>query len=150
MIDLLLGGPGETPHSVRQTIEFVKQINPDCAGAALGVRVYPGTAMEKIAAKMISAGKDISIRRKYTGSINFFKPTFYISDSLGQQPAQLVRDIIDGDIRFFEPVEQTNDKDSKNKDSANYNYNENLLLVQAIQKGAKGAYWDILRKVRRR
>jgi radical SAM superfamily enzyme YgiQ (UPF0313 family) len=150
MIDLLLGGPGETPHTVRQTIEFIKQIDPDCAGAALGVRVYPGTAMEKIAAKMISAGKDSSIYRKYTGPINFFKPTFYISDFLGQQPAQLVRDIIGGDPRFFEPVEQTDDKDSKNKDSVTYNYNENLLLTQAIQKGAKGAYWDILRQIRRR
>jgi radical SAM superfamily enzyme YgiQ (UPF0313 family) len=150
MIDLLLGGPSETPHTVRQTIEFIKQIDPDCAGAALGVRVYPGTPMEKIAAKMLSAGKDSCIYRKYTGTIDFFKPTFYISDSLGKQPAQLVRDIIGGDQRFFEPVEQTEEKDSKNKDSVTYNYNENLLLTQAIQKGAKGAYWDILRQIRRR
>ena len=36
MIDLLLGGPGETPETVAETIEFVRRIGPDCAGSGLG------------------------------------------------------------------------------------------------------------------
>ena len=48
MLDLLLGGPGETCQTVAESIDFVKQIGPDCAGAALGIRIYPGTAMAQI------------------------------------------------------------------------------------------------------
>jgi radical SAM superfamily enzyme YgiQ (UPF0313 family) len=56
MIDLLLGGPGETPETVRETIDFIKKIDPDCAGAPLGVRVYPGTGMEAVVAEELRQG----------------------------------------------------------------------------------------------
>ncbi|MFH1716576.1 MAG: radical SAM protein [Planctomycetota bacterium] len=150
MIDLLLGGPGETPQTVRETIDFIKRINPDCAGAALGVRVYPHTAMEKIVEKELQEGKDANIRRKYSGPIDLLKPTFYISGALGERPAELVKDLIGGDRRFFEPMDETSHRDSITSDSADYNYNENLLLAQAILNGARGAYWDILRQLRNR
>ena len=148
MIDLLLGGPGETPRTVRETIEFIKQIAPDCAGAALGIRVYPGTAMEQIVAEELRNPTNSSIRRKYSGPINLLKPTFYISSALGEHPAEFVRDLIAGDRRFFEPAVEIDSKTAESDDAANYNYNENLLLTQAIQKGARGAYWDILRHIR--
>ena len=148
MIDLLLGGPNETPETVRETIEFIKMINPDCAGAALGVRIYPRTAMEKIVAEELQNGENTSIRRKYSGPINLFKPTFYISKAMGEEPAELVRDLIGGDKRFFEPASENNRKESEDGDAADYNYNENEILTQAIQKGARGAYWDILRQLR--
>ena len=144
MIDLLLGGPGETPQTIRETIDFMKKIDPDCAGAALGMRVYPGTAIEQMVAEESREGKDGNIRRKYTGPIDLLKPTFYISKTLGERPAELVRDIIDGDERFFEPAVEVAEDDG----AANYNYNENLPLTQAIQNGARGAYWHILRKLR--
>jgi len=145
MIDLLLGGPGETPQTVRETIDFMKKIDPDCAGAALGMRVYPGTAMEQMVTEEFQEGKDGNIRRKYTGPIDLLKPTFYISRALGERPAELVRDIIDGDERFFEPAVEVAEDDG----AANYNYNENLPLTLAIQNGARGAYWHILRKLRK-
>ncbi len=148
MIDLLLGGPGETPQTVAETIDFIKKINPDCAGAALGIRIYPGTAMGEIAARELKQGKDFNIRRKYAGPIDLFKPTFYISKALGEQPAKLVRDLIGGDKRFFAPADETDFKASEKNDTSNYNYNENLPLVRAIQEGARGAYWDILRQSR--
>lgn len=148
MIDLMLGGPGETPHTVRQTIEFIKQINPDCAGAALGIRVYPGTAMEQIVAEELRDPDSSSIRRKYSGPVDLLKPTFYISPALGENPAELVRDLIAGDRRFFEPALEIDSRSAETDETANYNYNENLLLTQAIQQGARGAYWDILRQIR--
>jgi radical SAM superfamily enzyme YgiQ (UPF0313 family) len=148
MIDLLLGGPGETTRTVRETIEFIKQIGPDCAGAALGLRVYPGTAMEQIVAEELKNPKNSGIRRKYRGPINLLKPTFYISKALGEYPAEFVRDLITGDKRFFEPALEVDNRTAGSDDAANYNYNENLLLTQAIQQGARGAYWDILRQLR--
>ncbi len=148
MIDLLLGGPGETPQTVRETIDFIKRINPDCAGAALGVRIYPDTAMERIVAKELQEGQNAGIRRKYTGPIDLLKPTFYISSALGEHPSALVKNLIGGDKRFFEPMEEIEGGGASTSDSADYNYNENLLLTEAIRKGARGAYWDILRQLR--
>jgi radical SAM superfamily enzyme YgiQ (UPF0313 family) len=148
MIDLLLGGPGETPQTVRETIDFIKKIDPDCAGAALGMRVYPRTAMETILSDEIREGKEGNIRRKYSGPIDLLQPTFYISESLGERPAEFVRDLIAGDQRFFAPAIEVDRQAIDDGDVANYNYNENLVLTQAIEKGARGAYWDILRQLR--
>jgi radical SAM superfamily enzyme YgiQ (UPF0313 family) len=147
MIDLLLGGPGETPHTVRQTIEFIKTIDPDCAGATLGMRIYPRTAMETIVSDELQKGKEDNIRRKYSGPIDLLQPTFYISRALGERPAEFVRDLIGGDKRFFEPAIEA-DQHATDDNAANYNYNDNQLLTQAIQKGVRGAYWDILRQLR--
>ena len=148
MIDLMIGGPGETPQTVRETIEFIKHINPDCAGAALGIRVYPGTEMGKTVVLELKSGASLNIRRKYEGPIDLFKPTFYISSALGERPAQLVRDLIAGDQRFFEPAIYPKQEKTGNGDLTDYNYNKNLPLIRAVQKGARGAYWDILRQLR--
>jgi radical SAM superfamily enzyme YgiQ (UPF0313 family) len=145
MIDLLLGGPCETPQTAKQTIDFIKQINPDCAGAPLGVRIYPGTEMaDVVAAESRRAGIDANpnIRRKYTGPVDLFKPTFYISSQLGQNPARLIKDLIAGDKRFFEPI------DEQDFALTDHNYNDNTELVNAIANGARGAYWHILHKLR--
>jgi radical SAM superfamily enzyme YgiQ (UPF0313 family) len=144
MIDLLLGGPGETPETVSQTIDFIKQINPDCAGASLGIRIYPGTRMADILANEGPAEKNPNIHRKYSGDVNLFQPTFYISQALGSRPARLVKDLIAGDKIFFEPAEPESLEAGQSTD---HNYNDNLELVEAIKNGQRGAYWDILHKL---
>jgi len=148
MIDLLLGGPGETPETVAETIDFIKQIDPDCSGAALGVRIYPGTAMADVVAGEGPAETNPNIRRRYDRPVDFFRPTFYISQALGQRPAKLVRDLIAGDKRFFEPMEEISPETAATGQSTDHNYNDNTELVEAIKKGARGAYWDILCKLR--
>jgi radical SAM superfamily enzyme YgiQ (UPF0313 family) len=146
MIDLLLGGPGETPQTVADTIGFIKQVGPDCAGAALGVRLCPGTAMAQRVAGEGSLETNPAIRRKYDGPVDLFRPTFYIASALGERPAERVRELIAGDKRFFEPVPEQ--KLTTGDEGSNYNYNDNAPLVQAIAAGARGAYWDILRRLR--
>ena len=49
----LFGGPGETPETVRETLQFaVKYIRPtDVAFFKTGIRIYPGTELESIARK---------------------------------------------------------------------------------------------------
>ncbi|UCG47864.1 MAG: radical SAM protein [Phycisphaerales bacterium] len=145
MIDLLFGGPGETRETAAETIEFVRRIGPDCAGAPLGVRVYPGTEMADIVAGEGPAETNPSIRRKYSGKVNLFEPTFYISRKLGSNPARLIKDLIAGDKRFFEPTEEMVEEGGPSKD---HNYNDNTELVNAITAGERGAYWDILQKLR--
>ena len=142
MIDLLLGGPGETPESIGETIRFMKQIGPDCVGASLGVRLYPGAplTMTILAEGPLECNRNI--RRNYAGEIDLLKPTFYVSQALGATPAALVRDLIAGDERFFEPADPDADI------ARDHNYNENKVLVDAIAAGERGAYWDILRRLR--
>jgi len=145
MLDMLLGGPGETPETLAETIAAFKRIDPDCAGAALGIRVYPGTAM---ASRVLAEGPseaNSSIRRHYTGPIDLLQPTFYISPTLGDRPDLLVRDLIDGDERFFPPQEEQAAELADS--SSDHNYNENQVLIDAISAGARGAYWDILRQL---
>jgi radical SAM superfamily enzyme YgiQ (UPF0313 family) len=145
MIDLLLGGPGETPETVAETISLLKRINPDCAGAPLGVRIYPDTEMARIMEREGPPETNPNIRRKYDGPVDFFQPTFYISQALGLRPAEFVRDLIAGDKRFFEPMPETIEESQVSTD---HNYNDNTELVEAIKNGARGAYWDILRQIR--
>lgn len=143
MVDLLLGGPGETPQTLRETIGFLRQAGPDCAGAGLGVRLYPGTA---ILGQLDPPGPleaNPGLRRRYSGPIDLLQPTFYISPRLGPEPARLVRDLIGGDPRFFEPALECSDGPS-----GDHNYNDNTALVDAIADGARGAYWDILRRMK--
>jgi radical SAM superfamily enzyme YgiQ (UPF0313 family) len=177
MLDLLLGGPGETPETLAETIRFFRQIEPDCAGAALGVRIYPGTEMATIVAAEGAPGTNPNLRRHYEGPIDLLQPTFYISSALGPSPARLVRDLIGSDPRFFPPEEETpapavgpisnrsetvgpisnrsqavgrvfNPSPEVPSPQGDHNYNQNQALADAIAAGARGAYWDILRKLR--
>lgn len=138
MLDLLLGGPGETPETVAETIAFVKETGPDAAGAALGVRIYPGTAMAELVHAEGPLDANPNLHRRYDGPVDFFRPTFYISRHLGERPAEQVREFIGGDVRFFAPADP----------AADYNYNDNRPLIDAIEAGARGAYWHILRQLR--
>lgn len=145
MTDLLLGGPGETPETAAESIDFFKQLDPDCAGAALGIRLYPDTAATAIVAAEGPLEKNPGIHRRYEGPIDLLRPTFYVAPSLGPRPARLIRELIAGDPRFFEPADDVADGDDP---CADYNYNQNQPLVDAIAQGARGAYWDILRRMR--
>ncbi len=145
MIDLLLGGPGETPETIAQTVDFIKHIDPDCAGASLGIRIYPGTRMADLVANEGPAETNPNIHRRYSGPVDLLQPTFYISQALGSEPARLVKDFIAGDKRFFEPTEP---ETLESGQSTDHNYNDNLELAEAIQNGERGAYWDILHKLR--
>jgi len=145
MIDLLLGGPGETRDTLAETIRFMKQIGPDCVGAGLGVRLYPGTQITDKIAKSLDWHTSPALRRHYDGPINLLQPTFYISELLGDHPAEYIRELIAGDPRFFPPMPETPAPAASGSD---HNYSDNLALVRAIEQGRRGAYWDILRTLR--
>lgn len=137
--DLLLGGPGETRDTLRETIELMKDISPSRIGAALGVRIFPGTELADMVKAMGPLEQNPNLRGKVSGNDNFFYPVFYLSSDLGEDPHQYLADLIGGDERFFfMSPRQDNDR--------NYNYNDNSLLQEAIQAGYRGAFWDILRR----
>jgi len=153
MYDLLLGGPGETRETVRETIKLMKRVSPDRIGVMLGVRVYPGTELARRMGRLEgekdkkgyqgekqglygNKGRLIGDLPKRQGD-SFLSPTFYLSPELGRDIDRYILDLIAGDERFFF---------SARKDSQNYNYNQNQILIRALKEGYKGAYWDILRR----
>jgi radical SAM superfamily enzyme YgiQ (UPF0313 family) len=140
MVDLLLGGPGETAQTVQYTIESLRAMGPDCVGAGLGMRLYPETGAMEWLSRAGELEVNPGIRRRYTGPVDLVWPTFYVSPGLGSTPARLVRELIGSDPRFFAPAD-----DGGDSASTDHNYSDNSALTQAIERGARGAYWDILR-----
>jgi len=139
MYDLLLGGPGETRESLRETIETVKRISPDRIGISLGVRIYPGTRLASQVKGQGPLGDNPNLHGAVSGNDGFVEPAFYLSAELGEDAPDYVAELIGGDERFFFA--------SPSEVEQNYNYNENTVLVNAIREGYRGAFWDILRRL---
>jgi radical SAM superfamily enzyme YgiQ (UPF0313 family) len=139
MYDLLLGGPGETKESMRETIGTMKRLSPDRVGAALGVRICPQTKMAALVKRQGSLNKNPNLHGTIEGNESFFKPVFYVSAGLGRDVPEYLSTLIGEDERFFYA--------SPSGGERNYNYNDNTVLVNAIKAGYRGAFWDILRRL---
>ncbi len=140
MLDLLLGAPGETPESLARSIGLVREADADCAGVALGVRLYPNTVLAERLRSRLAAGDDTGLRGCLAENDDLALPLFYLEPALGADPVGLVKDAIGADQRFFFGWPDDT--------QADYNYDDNAELVGAIRNGHRGAYWDILRRVR--
>jgi hypothetical protein len=130
MLDLLLGSPGESRESIEQTVALVRQAGPDRAGVSLGVRVYPGTELAaQVASKEFAGG--------LIGGNDPFEPLFFLEPQIAPFVFDWLNTLIGDDKRFlfYDP----------SRPKQNYNYNANQRLVEAIQQGYRGAFWDILR-----
>ncbi len=46
---LLLGAPGETPETIRESLDFAERLALDMFKVTVGVRIYPGSPLEEIA-----------------------------------------------------------------------------------------------------
>ena len=134
MLDLLLGSPGETRESIVRTVELMKRAGPDRVGVAIGVRVYPNTAIgQAVASGELADG--------ILGGDDPLEPMFYVDPGVASNMVELLDDLIGDDRRFFffDP----------SRPDRNYNYNANQVLSDAIAGGYRGAYWDILRRCSR-
>jgi hypothetical protein len=65
---------------------------------------------------------------------------FYISSNLGEGITGYMRELVGADERVLLPFGPDENRD--------YNYNNNELLMRAVAQGARGAWWDILRRMR--
>ncbi len=140
MFDLLLGGPGETRTTMEKTIKNIKRIGPHCTGVSFGVRLFSGTRLEKQLLKQGPLEENSALHGKTVNNPGLLKPVFYVSEKLGTDPETYLKKIIGDDKSFFFA--------SKKDVNSNYNYNDNRPLQEAIKKGARGAYWNILRQIR--
>jgi len=73
----ILGGPGETRDTIRETFDFIDRfVRPeDMAHVTTGVRIYAGTALALLALdeRIIAPGQSL------------LRPTFYVSPALGRE-----------------------------------------------------------------
>ena len=130
IIDLLLGGVGETEETLRATRYESHRLDLPLMGAAEGLRVYPGTPLWH--------QLEQSRQLEYTAS-DLLDPRFYFSPALGDNPTAVIREVLADDPRFL-----LLDRDGHER---NYNYVGDNRLCQAIAEGARGAYWDIIRQI---
>ena len=82
MYDLLIGAPGETRASIRNTVELMQEVKPDRAGFSIGVRVYPRTELARIVQE-----EGLSNNPNLIGTLennqDFLKPLYYLSSEMG-------------------------------------------------------------------
>jgi len=69
---LLLGGPGETPQSVAESLTFAESLRLDALNVSVGIRIYPHTPLAWIAVEegLVAAGDDL------------LRPRFYVRPGL--------------------------------------------------------------------
>jgi hypothetical protein len=133
MFDLLIGGPGETVSTIRTSIDRAKEFGIPLVGIAAGVRVYPGTPLEKA----IDDGRIIGGLHLGTEPAPH-EPVFYLSPSLGDNVPKLIAQMVANDPRFLFLAAPEED--------GSYNYADDERLSLLIKQGARGAYWDIIKR----
>jgi len=141
LFDLLLGGPGETMDTLREVIELCRSLDVPNVGANVGIRLYPNTPL---AAEILGQGpmaENPSLAGRLEQNDQLLYPVFYCSHELGETWQVQLEQFIGDDPRFFLPIRE--------RDKANYNYNANEVLVDALASGHRGAFWDILSRSRR-
>lgn len=141
LFDLLLGGPGETLSSLLEALEFCRDLDVERVGVSAGVRVYPNTPL---AQRILSEGPieaNPSLRGIRAGNKDFLLPVFLLSPELDPAWEEELGRRVGQDQRFFLP--------GRCRSESNYNYNANEVLVRALEKGHKGAFWDILRRIQK-
>jgi hypothetical protein len=131
MLDLLFGGPGESRESLVRTVELVRRAEPDRVGTSVGVRVYEGTELARLVTQP-------GLKEGLVGRGDPMDPLFFLEPKVAPFIFQLLDEMVGADERFFFTDPTRPDR--------NYNYNANQRLIEAIKKGHRGAYWDILRQ----
>jgi radical SAM superfamily enzyme YgiQ (UPF0313 family) len=139
MFDLLLGGPGETRKTVKETLELMKSLEPTRVGISLGVRLYPDTSLGNMVKRQGLTRQNPNLQGTIDDNSTMLRPLFYLSHELGDDIDSHIRELIKGDERFFFV--------SREQTTQNYNYNDNSQLMEAIRNGYRGAFWDILRRL---
>jgi tryptophan 2-C-methyltransferase len=138
ILELLFGAPGETKDTVRETIEFVKRIDPERVSVTVGLRIFPGTELERMVRSEGLSGSNPNLHGHIDGNGDLLHPVFYLPTSLGPEPQKFIAELIGDDRRFFGANDRL------------FNYNANDALVEAIAQGERGAYWSILNRLEKR
>jgi len=119
----------------------MKKIKPERVGISLGVRLYPNT---RLGQKIIETSKDNlwdnpSLFGELKNNESMLRPVYYCDANLGEDVEDWLHEMVGDDPRFL--------LGRRTDANLNYNYNDNPELTEAIKRGHRGAYWDILRRL---
>jgi len=78
---ILFGGPGEDEETIEESFHLMDQLDPTAVIALLGIRIYPGTEMERLSLAQGVIRPDS----------NLMYPYFYISPTLGERLGEIVQ-----------------------------------------------------------
>ncbi len=132
IIEILFGAPGETAETVKETVDYMKEIDAERVSVTAGLRVFPGTELERMVRAEGISRDNPNLYGAVENNDDLIEPLFYLPTSIAPSPLEYIDELTRGDTRFF----------GVNTDG--FNYNANDLLVEAIADGARGAYWAIL------
>jgi hypothetical protein len=122
---LLFGGPGEDEETIEQSFHLMDQLDPTAVIAMLGIRIYPGTEMERIS---ISEGV---IRQDE----NLIYPHFYISPALRGKLNKIIQEKALARKRWIVP-------------GLEINITQNL--IEQIRKfRIRGPLWELVGRMKR-
>ncbi len=136
MFDMIVGGPGETVSTLKETIKFLKKISPTCVGFALGLRVYPGTPLALLVTERLKAGETQGLYGYVHNNPELLRPLFYISEHLKEEDIKnALAELHSLPYPVFAP---------SLKKASPHAYTASTRLRKALEKGYKGAHWLIL------
>jgi radical SAM superfamily enzyme YgiQ (UPF0313 family) len=122
---LLFGGPGEDEKTIEESFQLMDQIDPTAVIAMLGIRIYPGTEMERISCAQGVIPQDS----------NLIYPHFYISPRLGGRLIEMVQERALSRNRWIVP-------------GLEINISQNL--IEQIRKfRIRGPLWELVGRMKR-
>jgi radical SAM superfamily enzyme YgiQ (UPF0313 family) len=122
---LLFGGPGEDEETIEESFHLMDELDPTAVIAMPGVRIYPGTELERIA-----LSEDV-IRQE----ANLIYPHFYISPKLGGRLKEIVQEKALARQRWIVPGLEINI--TKN------------LMEQIRRFRIRGPLWELVGRMKR-
>ena len=121
---LLLGGPGETMDTVRQTVAVISDMSPTAVICMVGIRVFPHTRLFHIALEEGSFGPEE----------DFLKPVFYLSPAIENKILPFIEEFSKKNPTWIFP---------------GMNINMNPGQQRTLRRfGIKGPLWEHLKKGR--
>jgi len=123
---LSLGAPGETEQTLQETIALMEQISPTAVIAMLGLRIFPGTGLARLAEEegMIAPTHD------------FLQPTFYVAPHVRERIIEFAHKMAASHPNWIFP---------------GLNINVSSRLQSKLREfGLKGPLWEHLKILRER
>jgi radical SAM superfamily enzyme YgiQ (UPF0313 family) len=122
---LLFGGPGEDEETIEESFRLMDQLDPTAVIAMLGIRIYPGTELERIALSQGVIREDS----------NLIYPHFYISPALGGNLNKIIQEKALARKRWIVP-------------GLEINITQNLI-EQIRRFRIRGPLWELVGRMKR-
>src|SRR3990172_243409 len=122
---LLFGGPGENEETIEESFQLMDELDPTAIIAMLGIRIYPGTEMERTA---LAEG----VIDQHS---NLIFPHFYIAPALKGRLEEIIREKALRRNRWIVP-------------GLEINITQNLM--EGIRKfGLRGPLWELVGRIKK-